>query len=335
MKISKTLTIGLGLALAGCPGDDSSSTDTTTSTTDMATGSTGEPMTTGMDTSGDDTAGSESGEPPGACLGTSDMGAAVGDACTANEDCMSGVCTIYTDVPLNADAVCAETPANCGTRVTGTVFDFVTGEPVESATVIVAAALQAATNPTGAMAIVEDTSGADGRIDATSDMTIVAPLGIVALSSGAGYYLTSTGVASPGPDMQTYAVGTGIHDLWMVPEDAVADWSDALGMDPEIDAADLPLGAAGGVVGLVRDSSGNPIAGAVVSSTSDTSMAVVRYLNDDGSFNNTETSELGMFVILNPSVPEGFEASVGGMVVGGGTAGSANNVLFTLIINAP
>ena len=38
MKISKILMIGLGLSLAGCPGDDSSSSDTTTSTTDAATG---------------------------------------------------------------------------------------------------------------------------------------------------------------------------------------------------------------------------------------------------------------------------------------------------------
>ncbi|MEX1367809.1 MAG: hypothetical protein AB1Z98_32070, partial [Nannocystaceae bacterium] len=192
----------------------------------------------------------------------------------------------------------------------------------------------AATNPTGAMALIETESGADGRIDATSDATIMAPLGIVSLASAPSYFLTSTGIAAPGPDMQTYAVGTATHDIWVVPEADIGNWSDALGDDPQIDAADLPLGTAGGVVGLVRDAAGLPIAGATIASVSDSSEAVIRYLNDDGSFGEAETSDTGIFVILNPSVPESFEASVGGMVVGGGQAGSANGVLFTLIINA-
>lgn len=337
MKINKIWMLGLGLSLTGCPGDDSPPAEDTGSTT--ATSMTDEGSTTGQPetTTSVDTTVGETDEPttggPEVCLGTSDMGAAVGEACTDNDECMSGVCTIYTDAPLNDDAVCAETPADCATRVTGTVLDFVTREPVSDASVVIAGALQAATNPTGAMAIIEATSGADGRIDATSTGPItMVPLGIVALSSGGGYYLTSTGVAAPGPDMQSYEVGTGNHDIWVVPEGELGDWSDALAMDAMIDPGLLPLGDAGGVVGFVRDADGMPLAGATVTSTSDTSSAIIRYLQDDGSFDETMTSDLGIFIILDPSLPEDFEASVGGMVIGSGTAGSANNVLFTLII---
>jgi hypothetical protein len=103
-------------------------------------------------------------------------------------------------------------------------------------------------------------------------------------------------------------------------------------MDPAVDPALLPLGDAGGVVGMVRDATGNPVAGAVVASTNAGTSSLVRYLNIDGTFNEVATSELGLFVILDPALPEDFEASVGGMVVGGGTAGSANDVVFTLVI---
>ncbi len=341
MTSKKTWMIGLGLVLplAGCPGDDSGTTagndsGTGTPATDSGTETpdpTDGPATTteGEDTTGDD----PTGDPPAECMGIGGAGAD-GDACTANGDCASGVCTIFTDVPLNADAVCAPTPADCGTRVTGTVFDFVTGETVAGADLVVAAALQAATNPTGAMALVEATSDADGRVDAASAGAISAPLGIVGLTAGAGYYLTATGLAAPNRDGSSYDVGTGTHDIWVVPEGELSDWSDALGMDGDVDPKDLPLGDAGGVVGFVRDGAGAPIAGAVVTSTSDRSGAIVRYLNDDGSFGIDSTSDLGIFVILNPGLPESFEAAdAGGAVLGGGTAGSATGAIFTLIIN--
>lgn len=340
MKIDKLwmMSLGLLLPLAGCPGDDGPAetgandsttdggmTDTTAATADSTTG-TGTVESTGMVDS--------SGEPPSACLGVNDSGADVGAACTANADCASGVCTIYTDVPLNDDAVCADTPPDCGTRVTGTIFDFTTGEPLAGANLLVAAALQAATNPTMAMGIVEATSGADGRVDGTSAAPIMAPIGIVGLTSAAGYYLTATGIASPVDGGSEYEVGTGIHDIWAVPDSDLADWSDALAMDPMIPAENLPLGEAGGVVGLVRDATGLPIGGAVVSSTNAGSGAFIRYLNDDGTFGETGTSDLGIFVILEPALAEVFEVDVGGSVAGTGTAGSANGAIFTLIFNA-
>ncbi|MEM7160578.1 MAG: hypothetical protein AAF799_47515 [Myxococcota bacterium] len=343
MKISKILMIGLGLSLAGCPSDDTG--DTTGAGSDStagATGATGAEETGATDaatddgdtTAGEETAADETEEPPPeVCNGTSEEGAAVGDSCTAHSDCMSGVCTLYTDVPVNKDAVCAETPANCGTRVTGTIFDFVTGEPVSGADLVVAAALQAATNPTGAMALVEATSDGDGRVDGTSDSAISAPLGIVGLASAGGYFLTATGVSAPLEDGSSYDVGAGAHDLWIAPTDALDAWSTALG-EAGVAKEDLPLGENGGAIGMVRGADGVPIAGAVVESTGDSSEAVIRYLNDDGSFGEDSTSDLGIFVITNPAVPESFQAVLNDNVLGGGTGGSANGAVFTLVITA-
>ncbi len=345
MKKSKTWLMGMGLMLplAGCPGDDGSTEDTaandSTTTSGSATGSTGGGSATdptGMGPTGDTADSSDSADttsdPPMECLGIGGP-AAEGESCAANSDCMSGVCTLFTDVPVNDDAVCDPTPGGCSMRITGTVFDFTTGEPVADADLVVAAALMAATNPTGATPIVTATSGADGRIDTTTDSPVMEAIGIVGLVSAASYYLTATGLASPA-DGNSYEVGTGIHDIWVVPEDDLSMWSDALSMDAGIPAENLPLGDAGGVVGFVRDAAGLPIAGATVASTNDGSGAFIRYLSDDGTFNETETSDLGVFVILEPALAEEFEVSAGGMVVGGGTAGSTDGAIFTLIVNA-
>jgi len=341
------LGVGLLLPLAGCPGDDTGTTvadDSTTTgpgnTETTATNPTADDTTTATTvdpTAGEETPGTDTDETtagPGECPGSGMGMAAEGDACTANADCASGVCLLYSDVPAPTDAVCAAAAADCSMQVTATVFDFSTREPVEGAEVIVAAALQAATNPTGAMAVVEfEPSDSMGRITGTSMGPIMAPIGIVALTSLASYYLTATGVAAPDGD-GAYGVGNSIHDLWAVPEDDLSNWSDELGMDAEIPAENLPLGDNGGVVGLVRDADGNPVAGAEVASTDDGSGAFIRYLQDDGSFGIDRTSDLGIFVIIEPALAEVFEVSVDGAVVGGGTAGSANGAVFTLIVNA-
>ncbi len=324
---------------AGCPGGDGSSTTIADPTTGSASDSDGTGGTTGTATTeveattAEPTAGS-TGQPPGTCLGEGEGEAAEGDACAANDDCASGVCVLFTDAPIDDDAVCGPVPANCGMRVTGTIFDFSTGEPVSGATLVVAATSEVASNATGAMPIIEATSDANGRVDETSIMAISGPEGLVGLASAAGYSPTTTSLASPGPDMQTYPVGTGNHDIWLVPEAVLTNWSDQLALDPTIDVADLPLGDAGGVVGFVRDATGAPVAGAAVASASDVSSAVIRYLNDDGTFNDAMTTELGVFVILDPAVPEDFEAAVGGVPIGRGTAEPANGVVFTLVITA-
>jgi hypothetical protein len=344
MKIDKTWMIGLGLTLPllGCPGDDTNVTgnDSTTgpgnTDTTAGPGTTIDPETTAgstvTDTAAETAESTDTG--PLACTGTSMDGAAEGDACTANSDCASGVCTIFTDVPVNDDAACAPTPDGCTTRITGTIFDFETGEALAGADVLVAAALQAATNPTMAMALVEATSDAEGRIDATSAEVITAPLGIVALTSAGGYFLTATGLAAPDA-MGDYNVANSIHDVWAVPEEVLQNWSDELLMDAEIPMESLPLGEFGGVAGLVRDATGQPVAGAEVVSANDASAdAIIRYLNDDGTFGVDRTSDSGIFVVIAPGLGGQFTANVDGTAVGGtGTAGSAAGAIFTLIFN--
>jgi hypothetical protein len=349
MKIDKTWMMGLGLGLtlplAGCPGDDTSTTtvaedDSTTGGGNTDTSTTNDPTAAEVttvaetaDTTAAETTESTGDMPPEACPGTSMEGAAEGDACTANADCATGVCTIYTDVPLDAEAVCAATPVDCGMRITGTVFDFSTGEPLSGADLGVVPALQAATNPTGAIPLIEATSDGDGRVDATTPEAVTGAFGIVGLTAAGGYYLTATGLAAPNDDA-TYNVGNNIHDIWAVPEGDLGDWSSELEMDPEILPENLPLGDAGGVVGLVRDAAGMPIAGAEVVSTNGDSVAFIRYLQDDGTFSTDATSDRGIFVIIAPMLAEVFEVQVDGAAVGGGTAGSADGAIFTLIVNA-
>jgi hypothetical protein len=221
----------------------------------------------------------------------------------------------------------------------GRVLDFTTRATVEGADIRVANAIQAAVDPVNATGVAVGSSGADGVIDTTSDGQVMAPLGIVGLTEGAGFYLTATGLAAPADGQQLYGPANTIRDIWVVPSDSLTDWSTALEADPEF-ADQLPLGEAGGVVGLVRDATtGDPIAGAVVVPTDpDTSDAVIRYLNDAGDdFVTDATSAQGVFVIVAPGLGETFGVEIDGAAVPGieGTAGSANGAIFTLIMNVP
>ncbi|MBK6917827.1 MAG: hypothetical protein IPH07_10540 [Deltaproteobacteria bacterium] len=326
------------LALAACPAGDDSDTgaDSGSSSATGMTGMTGMTATSGMSASSttDGTADSTGGSD--VCPGAGGA-AADGDACTANGDCMSGVCTIFTDVPLNADATCGPSPATdagCNTRVTGTVFDFSTRMPVAGATMKVAGALNAITNPGGATALAQATSGADGRVDVTSDVPINQAIAIIALVEGADGYLTATGLASPVMG-SVYAVGTGIHDLWLVPSAKLTAWSTALMADAEVDAASLPLGDAGGVIGFVRGPDGLPVAGATVEPADAGSGAIIRYVAADDTITADMTTDTGIFIVIGAAqTGEDFDAKMGGSTIASGTAGSANGAAFTLILSA-
>jgi hypothetical protein len=351
LNFRKTLTFLFALELVAC-GTESSSDDTsddtgtTEPTSDSMTGAsmTGASMTgasmstTTADTETDPTVDPDTTAGPEVmCYGIGGPGAE-GDACAANDECASGVCTIYTDVPLNEDAVCAAMPsmteAGCNTRVTGTIFDFSTLAPVEGATLKVAAALNAITNPAGADAIASATSDAMGRVDVTTEVPISAAIAIIALVEGPGGFLTATGLASPA-DGSSYAVGTGIHDLWIVPSASIDAWSTALEADAEVAPEQLPLGEAGGIVGLVRDAAGLPIAGATVEPADAGSGVVIRYIAADNTVVADATTETGIFVVLGAAqTGEDFNAIVDGNVAATGTAGSANGAVFTVIMNA-
>lgn len=348
MRTDRTsLVLVLGLVLAACGGDDGSaadSGDTTGNATGNATTDANTDGMTGQTTAPADGSGTSMGADgttgpidPSQCNGAGGAGA-VDSACTANSDCASGVCTLFSDAPVNADAVCAEQPPvdgdACNSRITATVYDFSTRTALEGASVKVAGALDAITNPTGATAIVSDTSDADGRIDVTTEMPISTAIAIIALVEGPGGFLTATGLASP-DDSGAYPTANGIHDLWLVPQASLDAWSDALGMDAGVPPAGLPLGSMGGVVGLVRDASGMPIAGAVVQSGADTSNAVIRYVGADNSITSDMTTETGIFVVVGATpTGEDFVATMGGTEIGGGRAGTTNGAVFTLIINA-
>ncbi len=312
-------------------------TSTTSATTTMGTTPmTGPPptasaVTTEVTTIGTDTATTDLPECPG--VGAGPLG--VGDPCVSNAECSSALCTLYSDAPLNPDAVCDVPPVDCSMRITGTVRDIVTQQPVADADVIAAAVLQAATNPTGAMALASDVSGGDGRIDTETAGPPSGPIGLVVLGELPGFTLTGTELAIPGDDGTSYGVANDVHDFWVVSDNAATAWSNMLALDPAIDPASLPLGDSGGVVGLVRDSSGTPVAGAAVTSTDGASSTIVRFLNLDGTFNESATTDLGLFVILDPALAEQFEVTVAGMVLGGGTAVSTSGAIFTLAVDLP
>ncbi len=342
-------TISLVAAPLGCKpaeeeGDDEIGDETATETTGDGDGDTatetgdGDGDTATETGDGDGDTATETGDGDGDCPTHNPIdGAAIGEACTVNGDCASQVCVFYQDAPP-AEGTCEDTTANCATRFLGRILDFGTREPVEGVDVKVAQAIAASVNPVGAAALAMATSGADGTFDVVSDEQINSPLGVVGLSSAEGYYLTATGMAAPA-EGAFYGPASTIRDIWAVPSDLLTDWSTYLELDPEF-ADQLPLGDAGGVVGLVRDvATGEPIAGAVVVSTEpDTSGAVIRYLNEAGDdFTTDMTSSQGIFVIVKPGLGEDFGVEVDGAPVDGvtATAGSANGAVFTAILDVP
>jgi hypothetical protein len=329
------LHLGLGsalvLALAGCPADDGMAGEGEGSATEATSTGT---MTSGVSMSGVVTTGG-----PMECLGIGGAGA-VGDACTSNDDCMSGVCLQFQDVPQDPDAVCGEEPADCATHITATLFDFSaivdTGAPAPlgGTEVRVLKALEAITSPVTATAIASATPGGDGRIDVVTDGPISAAIAIIAVAGGGGdYSLTATAVAGE-VEMGRYEVGTGIHEFWAVQTATLETWSTALRSDPDAaDALGDGLGVSGGVIGFVRDAEGVPVEGATVTSDSDSSGAVIRYPQDDGTMGTDTTGPTGTFVILGPTpTGEDFTATASGMS-GSGTAGTADDVVFTLIMD--
>ena len=336
--------LAITLGLVGCPADDEED-DTAADSTDGSADDTGSGSMTVTETvtvtetdtmTSADTTG---GDPidPLTCPGAGGDGA-VGDACTSNGDCQTGICTIFTDVPLNDDAVCGDpittTAMGCNTRITATVFDFATGMPVADATVKVAGAVSAVGNPTGAMALAEATSGADGRIDVTTDMPVMQAIAIIALVESASGFLTATGLSAPIGDTMDYPVGNGIHDLWVVPTGPLGEWSTALEGDAAIPADQLPLGEQGGVIGLVRDATGAPVVGAVVAPVAGDSSAIVRYVNADNTISADMTTETGIFIVIGANqFGEDFEATMDGASLATGTAGATDNAVFTLILN--
>jgi hypothetical protein len=120
----------------------------------------------------------------------------------------------------------------------------------------------------------------------------------------------------------------------VVPEALLVAYSEALATDPAM-VDHLPLGEAGGVVGIARNRyTGEPVAGVeIVSLTHGAATgAIVRYLADDGSFTADATGPSGIYVVVNPALAEEFEAILDGAVVStrANKAGSGAPGVFTM-----
>lgn len=324
---SLAMILTTSVALGACSGGDKATSDTATETTSGTTtggsGSTAANTETGTDTSTTGEMTSTSGADT----------AADGEPCTANGDCQSQSCLKFTD--NDPDAACSAAPEGGNTRITGTIFDFVSGASLGDAELRVIGALSALQNPSMATPLMTGTSGADGKVDMTSAEPLSAGIGIVGIVVANGYYLTATGLASP-VSGSSYGPLNSIHDIWAMPSDELTKWSTILMDDAEI-APYLPLGDEGGVVGMVRSAASSaPIAGAKVVPEGGSTNALIRYLNDAGDgFTSDMTGASGIFVLVNPGLAEKFNVEVDGNVVADteGTAGSAKGAAFIMLLN--
>ncbi len=262
---------------------------------------------------------------------TSDSGDDTGPPamCFINSDCPTNACLEFRD--HDPAAMCVDGPPGGNTRFPGTVLDFTTGAPLPATKVKFIGVLSALTDPQNATPVVAGTSDASGRIDVTSDAPVNEGIGMVAVIGGGPLFLTITGVAAPMAGV--YGPMSSNHDLWAVPAATLSEWSGFLMKDPLL-ADDLPLGVEGGCLGLVRDASGQPLAGQVVQPVNPGSTAQVRYLDADGDgFNAEQTAASGVFVVLGPGLAEKFE--VAGSPMTTASAGSAEDAIFVMVLDLP
>lgn len=250
-----------------------------------------------------------------------------GGACEDHFDCPTLLCLELSDAPPDPDAYCENAPAGGATRFTGTMRSISTQVPVPGSYVVVASALEAVTNPAMANPLAEGFTGRAGLLDITSPMPLAAQIGAVAIADAPAHYLSATSIAAPQDD-GTYLPGNDVHDLWVVATQDLALWNEELAAEPQL-APLLPLGEAGGLVGIVRDPEGVPHSGIVVGSDSPGSTAIVRFPAPNG-MQADATSELGLFIILEPSLGETFSAVTRDGETAPVVAASTSGVVFTV-----
>lgn len=318
----------LGLFLACSQAPDTSESEATTETTGATMGT----STSGAESSSS-TGGSTGAETE--ATGTTEAAGADGEACVADDDCLSQLCLKYRD--HDPQATCAAAPDEGRFRLTGTVLDIGTGVPIGEVEVRALDGLTALQNPDGAPILLAATADSEGRVDTVSEEPIAPGIGLVGLVVGAGLTPTSNVLAVPlanGP----YGRTNTFHDLWVAQTPLLEGWSALLQADPEA-APHLPLGVAGGVLGIVRErATGSTVAGAIVTPLETPSGAVIRYLNAarDG-FQSEATAEHGLFVLLHPGVGERFFVEVDGMALESaqGQARDAPGSISTLLLEVP
>ena len=264
-------------------------------------------------------------------VGMTDDTAGTGE-CEVNADCASAACLEFRD--LAVDGVCVDDQGDGKTRFPGTVVDFVTGAPLPATEVKIIGALDALLDPVNATPLVAGISDAAGILDITSDEPLAAGIGVVAVVTGDSLMRSMTAAATVMKNGQ-YGPMSDSHDFWGVPSGTLAAWSAMLMKEPAL-AEHLPLGSKGGVVGLVRDKSGEPVVGAVVESVTNggNTQAKLRYLAPDGqSFNSEATASSGVFVLLGPGLAEEFQ--VVGAPAASEVVGNANDGVFVMTLDLP
>jgi hypothetical protein len=325
--MTKTPIPFLLVLACGAPADDDPTTSVdATSTDDPATT---DPVTVTADGTGTDPTGT-----PASC-GDPDEAAPIyapPGECYNNAGCATCNCLTFRDTPPLAEAVCAE-PGAAGTmRVTATVLEFPTAEVVPSVDVEVFNAFDVGLmGIDNAVAVATTTADAMGRLDL--EITPDDQIGMVAIIRAESFRATATGLAKPAAD-GSYEPANAIHDIFVIPESVIAEYNAALMADGEL-ADYLPLGDAGGVVGTARNRyTGEPMAGIrIVSLTNgDGTTAIIRYLNEDGTFGTDATSATGTYVLFNPALAEEFEAELDGAIVStrANKAGSGAPGVFTM-----
>lgn len=250
--------------------------------------------------------------------------------CFNNPGCASCTCIVFQDNPPTDESVCGEAPDG-QMRITGTLFEFPSQTPIANQSLRIVGAFDIGTlGPVNAPSLVELQSDADGRLDTRIDKPEDG-IGIVAIVQAPGFRDTATGVAKPEGE-GFYESANAIHDLFAVPESTLTAYSDALMAEADLGQY-LPLGDAGGVVGIARNRyTGDPMAGVEIVSLNATSFAEVRYLNEDGTFGTAATSATGVYALLNPGLAEEFEARIDGAVASTrpNKAGSGPPGIFTM-----
>jgi hypothetical protein len=263
--------------------------------------------------------------------------AGTGDYCELNEDCATGFCESYQSAPPDPDAVCAEAPADGHVRMLGTLKDFITLETIADQYVRIAGAMPVLADPITAPAVAEGTTNEIGRYDIDGgDNATKEMIGLVALVERSGYYLTASGIVEPEIGGYIYPAGARNHDIWLVSEALISEWSDLLVAHDSGLSAYVPLGEKAGVIGKIRDQdTGDPVAGIELVSRTPSSIAQIFYLNEAGDGLQTGTSSAnGHFIVLDASLAEKLDAYDGDTLVSGheATLGQAFGALFTTSI---
>lgn len=326
------LTIGCSVYEVGGEATTSMNATSTTGSGDGAETTTGASATDSMSPTSGSASGSTTG--PGTDSGTDTSPATTGaaemtgdsEACAANGDCMSLGCEKYRDAE---EGTCAPAPASSATRFTGTLLDFATNAPIPGVELRVIGVLSALGDPANATPVAKGTADAMGKVDFVSADALKEGIGVVGIVGAGKYYTSATGLASQ--TAGKYGPMNSIRDIWGVPTAKLTEWTGLLMADADA-MPFLPLGDAGGVIGLVRDAATSvPKPGAKVLPVNDNSNALVRYLSDDGlSFNSNATGTSGIFILVNPGLAEQF--TVEGSPDVSGAAGSAKGAAFVMIL---